>query len=928
MKKTLIITAAVIAAFFLALLILPFAFKGKIEAIVKTEASAMLDATVDFSGVSLSFIRNFPNASISVDNFSVVGKGEFEGDTLTRINRTAVVVNLMSIFGDNGYEVKRIDIINPYVFAKVLPNGKANWDIMPTDSTATGESADSSSAFKLQLQKLNIENARIIYEDLQGNMRADIKHLNLTLSGDMTESQTKLKINADTDALSFVMDKIPYLTGAQFTADMVLDADLDAMKFTFTENEFNLNGITLDLDGWLAMLDDGFDMDLKLNTPKVDFKSVLSLVPAIYAKDFASIKADGKVALSGFAKGIYNEKQMPAFDVTLLVENAWFRYPDLPKQVENININLQASNPDGNLEHTAVDVHQFAFAVDGNPFAVTANVKGLTDPAFNFTARGKFNLGTVKDFYPLDSMSLSGLLTADMNGAGLMSQVENEQYDKLKFGGTFALADMTLKTAALKDEVNIKNAQLTFNPKVVNLNALDVTIGQNDIAASGNLENFIAYVLLDKTIRGTLSVRSNYLNLNDFLPTETPAEPAAETPAEAAPAGTAAASDTLAVIEIPKNIDFTMSADFKKIIYDKIELDNSLGQMIARDGILSLKNVTTHAFDGTMTMNGAYNTQDMQNPAAEMALNMKDVTLAKLFKQVNTIQKLAPIFENMSGTFGIDLNFRSPLAADMMPVLDKMVADGTLSSNNFSVSNVKVLDALAAALKKESLKTITAKDLKIHFAVADGRVATKPFDIKMGDVKMNLSGSTGLDQTIDYVAKVALPNNLTANIPVTVGVKIGGTFTSPKIGLDGSSLMDTAKDLIKDKVGEQVDALKEKANEELQKLLEQATAKKDALVAAAQENAQKLRDEAAKQGEALVAAAQKKADEGVAAAGDNLLKKAAAQKLGQTLVNEAKKQADNLQAKANDAATKLETTAQTEGDKLIQAAQDKGAVAQ
>ena len=903
MKKTLIIAGATIVVILLALIVLPIAFKGQIEEIVKKEASEMLDAKVDFSGVSLSLIRNFPNASISVNDLSIVGKAAFEGDTLTFIKRTTAVVNFWSIFGNDGYDVRRIDIIDPYVYARVLSDGKANWDIMPTDTTTTEPSS-----FRLKLQKLNLKNAHIIYEDLQGNMRAEIVNLNATLSGDMTESQTKLKISAETNSLSFAMDRIPYLNKANFTADMALDADLDAMKFTFTDSKFTLNDIAMGLDGWLAMLDEGFDMDLKMNAPKVGFKSILSLVPAIYANDFKNIKADGKVSLDGFAKGVYSEKSLPAFDVKLLVENAWFQYPDLPKRVENININMQAKNPDGNLENTVINVNPFSFAIDGNPFAITAGIAGMNDPAFNFTARGTFNLGSVKDFYPLDrDMSLSGLLNANINGAGRMSYVEKEQYDKLQFSGTLTLADMLLKTAELKDEVNIKNAQLTFNPRTVTLSGLAVLIGKNDISASGNLENFIAYVLLDKTIRGTLTLNSNYLNVNDFMSAET--------------AATETESTAMEVIVIPQNIDFTMNADFKKIIYGDIELDNSKGQLIARNGILSLRNVMTNAFDGTMKMTGDYNTQNPQAPAVEMTLNMANVSLAKVFKQVNTVQKLAPIFENMSGTFGLDLNFKSPLGADMMPVMEKISGVGLLSSNNFSVSNVKALDMLATALKNESLRTVKANDLKINFAIDNGRVSTKPFDIKMGNIAMNLAGSTGLDQTIDYVAKVALPNNLTANIPLNVGVTIGGTFTSPKIGLDGSNIVSSVTDAAKEKIGEQVEAVKAKASDEVQKLIAQAQAKKDALVATAQQNGQKLRDEAAKQGEALVAAAQQKADGLVAGAG-NPLAKAAAQKAGQALVTEAQKQSDNLKAKADDAAGKLETTAQTEGDQLIQAAQN------
>ena len=54
---------------------------------------------------------------------------------------------------------------------------------------------------------------------------------------------------------------------------------------------------------------DDIDMDIKFNCKQTEFKSLLSLVPAVYAKDFASVKTAGKLSLNGFAKGIYNDKK-------------------------------------------------------------------------------------------------------------------------------------------------------------------------------------------------------------------------------------------------------------------------------------------------------------------------------------------------------------------------------------------------------------------------------------------------------------------------------------------------------------------------------------------------------------------------------------------------------------------------------------------
>ena len=63
MKKFLKITAAVIAILLVLLMVLPYAFKGKIETIIKEEGNKMLNATFDFDNLDISLISQFPSAS-------------------------------------------------------------------------------------------------------------------------------------------------------------------------------------------------------------------------------------------------------------------------------------------------------------------------------------------------------------------------------------------------------------------------------------------------------------------------------------------------------------------------------------------------------------------------------------------------------------------------------------------------------------------------------------------------------------------------------------------------------------------------------------------------------------------------------------------------------------------------------------------------
>ena len=119
MKKTLKITGLSLLGLFVLLLILPFLFQGKIVEFVKKEANKQLNATLDFDKLSLSFIRNFPKATISLRDLSIVGQQEFEGDTLVFAKEISLTVNLASIFGSSGYEISKILIDKPLVNAIV-----------------------------------------------------------------------------------------------------------------------------------------------------------------------------------------------------------------------------------------------------------------------------------------------------------------------------------------------------------------------------------------------------------------------------------------------------------------------------------------------------------------------------------------------------------------------------------------------------------------------------------------------------------------------------------------------------------------------------------------------------------------------------------------------------------------------------------------
>lgn len=795
-KKTMKIAGITLGVILLLLLILPFAFQGKLAKLVKEEGNKMLNAQFDFRTLNISLLRNFPSASVSLEDFWLKGTGPFENDTLIQAGELTAAVNFFSLFGDGGYDISRIIVKDTRVHAIVLEDGRPNWDVMkPSSDAETPEDETAQETFRIKLQKLSVDNLSVVYDDRQGGIFADLSRLEADCSGDFGSDRTVVDLKMETPSLTCRTGGIPLLNKVSLEADMDVDADLAGGKFTLRENMLRLNAIQLNLDGWLAQTKQGMDMDLRLNTNEVGFKELLSLIPAIYAKDFQDLKTDGKVTLNAFARGsMEGNTKVPQFEVNLDVKDAMFRYPSLPAGVEKINISALVRNAGGPLDATEISVAPFDFVLAGNPFSLNATVKTpVSDPDFHLTARGKLDLGKVKEVYPLDDMQLNGLVQADLELGGRLSMVEKEQFEQMQAKGSLRLNQMKL---VLKDmpPVDIQQSVFTFSPRYLQLSETTVNIGKNDLTLDSRFENYLGYALKGSTLKGTLNVSSNHLNLNDFMSADTTAA-VAEVPADTAAMG---------VIRVPENIDFQMQAAFRELLFDKMTLTDGKGTLLVRNGTVDMRNLSFNTMGGSVTMNGAYAAPQKKQPELNAAFDMRNISFAQAYQDLGLVQQLAPIFAGLKGNFSGNLQIDTPLDATMSPVMSAVQGKGALSTKDLSLSGVKFIDQVADIVKKPSLKEIKVKDLNIDFEIKDGRVTTKPFDLKLGDYNMNLSGSTGLDQTIDYTGKITMPADGIASKLGTVDMTIGGTFTSPKVGIDMASLARNAAEQALKGLGEKL----------------------------------------------------------------------------------------------------------------------------
>lgn len=499
MKKLLIVLGSLVGIVLLAAIILPIIFKDDIQKAVDKAMAENLNAKVyyDIDAFDLSVLRNFPNVTVSMQNFGVVNNAPFEGDTLVAVGNFELVVNLKSVLFDEQPSLSEVNLDHPNLYIRVLEDGSANYDIAVASEEEEVPADTAASEFSIGIDHWEITNGNIIYEDLTLPMLMVLQDVNHSGSGDFTLDEFDMETLTKIGALSVNYDGVEYMTNKQVDADVTMLMDLANMKFTFKDNTVAVNDFQMGFDGFFAMPGDDMEMDINYAAKENTFKSLFSLVPGAYQEDFNGLTADGTVNFNGFIRGTYNDNSMPAFKMELGTQNAMFQYPDLPTAVTNIDVDLLVETEEGNnLDNTVVNLETFHAQMGNNPIDAKFLMRGLDKPYIEAMAKAELDLGELNRMFPMDSLSMKGNFDIDLNAKGTYDSITNTipqinlamgmQNGYVKSGEYPPLENINFTSSVVNESGNMAQT-------VVRLNDFDMQMAGEPFSANMVLTNLDNY---------------------------------------------------------------------------------------------------------------------------------------------------------------------------------------------------------------------------------------------------------------------------------------------------------------------------------------------------------------------------------------------------------------------------------------------------
>lgn len=509
MKKALIITGSILGVLLLLLILIPVFFKDQIFQKVDEQLAKSVNAEVNYDSdeVGLSLLRNFPNVTASLQDFSIVGREPFAGDTLLSARRFEVVIDLFSVISGDQMQIKGIELDNPLIQILVLEDGRANYDIAIEEETLSEDAPEAQTEFNVGIDHWQIENGRIIYEDRSIPVRLMLEDVRHTGNGDFTQDIFDMDTYTLAQHSYLTFDGVKYVTNKRLETDIKMEMNLPEMKFTFKENTARLNDFAMHFDGFIALPEEPIIFDMDFSGHENTFKDLLSIVPGMYNEEFDKVEASGEIDFNGFYRGEMSENSMPGYKVALQVNDGRFQYEDLPAAVENINVDMLVEDKDGTTDNLYVNVSAFNMNMGNNPVKGRFELRSLEPMNVFADVDARLNLAELDQILKLDELDMRGIFAMNLKADGIYDSLRNKfpQIDASMQmqDGFFKSVDYEVPIQDFNFNATVKNETGNLSQTLIQVPAFSMLIGEDQLAGVLSLEDLNDYKW-DLALEGTL----------------------------------------------------------------------------------------------------------------------------------------------------------------------------------------------------------------------------------------------------------------------------------------------------------------------------------------------------------------------------------------------------------------------------------------
>jgi AsmA protein len=546
-----------------------------------------------------------------------------------------------------------------------------------------------------------------------------------------------------------------------------LNVQLDSLYFDLNKNKLSA-----------ILKSQGFGKKITIDTK---IKSKIDLKMLSDALQLPTLKITGNLDTDIVSKGVYNadEEKFPITKGYFNLSNGSLKTTYYPKPIEKINFKADLNCPTSNFKDASLKISPATFTFENEPFALNATFTDFSDLNYNVQAKGIINLTPIYKVFAQKGLDLNGIIKADVSLAGKQSDATNGNYQNLKNSGTLELINIQTTSDFLPKPFLIEKGLFTFNQEKMNFADFRGKYGKSDVTLNGYVSNVINFYLSEKeTLTGKFSLSSNYLNINEFMPSET------SNSTESSNTNTVSG-----VIEIPSNLNVILQTNAKKTQYDDIIIENLSGIIQLQKGVLLLKNGSLGIIGATASMNGTYKNEGKEKAYFDYNIKANDFNVKRAYNEIKLFQEIVTAAENAEGIISLDYAIKGVLNNQMEPVMPSLEGKGTLSVKQVKMKGFKLLNTVASRTESPDIKDPDITKVDIKSTIKNNILTIERFKFKVSGFRLRFEGQSSLDGKLNLKMRIGLPPLGIIGIPI----KVTGNQENPeiKIGKKSEDLEET-----------------------------------------------------------------------------------------------------------------------------------------
>ncbi|HEY4788351.1 MAG TPA: AsmA-like C-terminal region-containing protein [Bacteroidales bacterium] len=726
-------------------LVLNFLFKDQLIQYVVDQLNKQVDARINIAKIDFSLWRQFPNASVHMDDVYAQSSNKFKlsngmkrQDTLLKAEKIFFEFNLLKLIGGK-FELKQVCVKDGYVRIVIDKSGKGNFDILKPAEKAK----DSKSSF--ELKDLLFIDTKLEYCDL----KTGIKILGLTsrfrIKGNIGAENPTLSFNSSLFLNKLIVSDYSYVINKPIQFD--LNLSITHSKYFIQEGRLKIVDLKFNTSG---SIDFGPEesIDLKITGDRLNLADILEALPDKIADNLNEYKGKGLVNFGCSINGPIGKRGLPRISINFSLLNGTLVQKKSGLKLKDVDLAGLYTRQSDEGKSSILKINKFSSVLGSGNISGKLLFENSHEQKIQFSAIYNLNLNELKQFLNIDTLELlSGRVEGNIEASGTVNNSEKfklSDYSNIACNGLCKLYDASIKIKSSDYYFEKINGSVLLNNDLY-FNNISLYVLDNDFLVNGNLKDWLSYLLKQKqdlTLQADITSRN--LDLSKyFISNEKKIN-----------------SQYSRELLFPDHINLDLKLHINNFKLNKFNAKWASGYLIYKPKMFVLKSLFFETLSGRVNGNGAVIQDVNKNFIVKGQVDVNKLDIRNMFYTFNNFSQNILKDKHLKGTVGGKIGISSEWNNALVMNQDKLLVDADIIIENGELLNFEPMYSLSRFISLDELKNIRFSTLKNRIFIKDKQIIIPQMDVVSSAFDITASGIHSFDNHYTYKVKILLSDIL------------------------------------------------------------------------------------------------------------------------------------------------------------------------